>query len=44
MKILGLRNLESLGLMPIKRAFVKFNLDSVRPKEEHTDLKERKYL
>ncbi len=29
--ILGLRNLQSFGLMPIKKPFIKFNLRSLLP-------------
>jgi flagellar assembly factor FliW len=32
--VLGLRNLESFGLMPIKKAFVRFNLRSLLPPEK----------
>ena len=31
--VLGLRNLESFGLMPVKKPFVKFNLRSLLPPE-----------
>ena len=32
--VLGLRNLESFGLMPVKKPFVKFNLRSLLPPEK----------
>ena len=32
--ILGLRNLESFGLMPVKKPFIKFNLRSLLPPEK----------
>ena len=32
--MLGLRNLESFGLMPVKKPFVKFNLRSLLPPEK----------
>jgi hypothetical protein len=32
--VLGLRELESFGLMPIKKAFIKFNLRSLLPPEK----------
>lgn len=31
---LGLRNLESFGLMPVKKPFIKFNLRSLLPPEK----------
>ena len=33
--ILGLRNLESVGILPVKKAFVKFNLKSLLPPDSH---------
>jgi len=44
MKILGLRNLESLGLLPIKRPFVKFDINSLKRSEEKSLLPEKKTL
>ena len=44
MKILGLRNLESLGLLPIKRAFVKFDINSLKRRQEKSILPEKKML
>ena len=32
--VLGLRNLESFGLMPVKKPFIKFNLRSLLPPEK----------
>jgi hypothetical protein len=32
--IFGLRNLESFGLMPVKKPFIKFNLRSLLPPEK----------
>jgi hypothetical protein len=32
--VLGLRNLESFGLMPVKKPFVRFNLRSLLPPEK----------
>jgi hypothetical protein len=32
--VLGLRNLESFGLMPIKKPFIRFNLRSLLPPEK----------
>jgi len=32
--VLGLRQLESFGLMPIKKPFVKFNVKSLLPPEK----------
>jgi hypothetical protein len=32
--VLGLRELESFGIMPIKKAFIKFNLRSLLPPEK----------
>lgn len=32
--VLGLRELESFGLMPVKKPFIKFNLRSLLPPEK----------
>jgi hypothetical protein len=32
--VLGLRQLESFGLMPIKKPFIKFNIKSLLPPEK----------
>lgn len=32
--ILGLRNVESFGLMPVKKPFIKFNLRSLLPPDK----------
>lgn len=32
--VLGLRNMESFGLMPVKKPFIKFNLRSLLPPEK----------
>ena len=42
MRILGLRGLKSLGLLPVKRAFIKFDLNSLRPSSEKHFLSEKK--
>ena len=44
MKILGLRGLKSLGVFPVKRAFIKFDLNSLRAKEQKLDLQEKKAI
>ena len=44
MKILGLRGLKSMGIFPIKRAFIKFDLNSLRSKEQRHDLQEKKAI
>ena len=45
MKIIGLRNLKSSGLLPVKRAFVRFDLDSVARKSDKKQmLNEQKYI
>lgn len=32
--VLGLRNLQSFGLMPVKKPFIKFNIRSLLPPEK----------
>jgi len=32
--VLGLRELESIGVLPVKKAFIKFNLRSLLPPEK----------
>lgn len=44
MKILGLRNLKSLGIFPVKRPIIKFDLNSLRSKEQRQDLQEKKHI
>lgn len=44
LRILGLRNLKSLGLFPVKRAFIKFDLNSLRPMEDKQSLSEKKKI
>ena len=44
MKILGLRSLESIGLLPVKRAFVRFDIDSLKKKQDRSFLPEKKAL
>ena len=34
LNILGLRNLESIGLVPVRKPFIKFNLRSLLPPEK----------
>ena len=36
-RILGLRNLQSLGLLPVKRPFIKFDTNSLRPRSSDKD-------
>lgn len=43
-KILGLRNLKSLGLLPVKRPFLKIDLNSIRTKNKKADLQEKKEI
>jgi len=33
-RVLGMRDLKSLGLMPVKRAYCKFDVNSLRPKDK----------
>ena len=44
LRILGLRGLKSLGLLPIKRPFIKFDVNSLRPKSEKLELQEKKAI
>jgi len=44
MKILGLRSLESIGVLPVKRAFVRFDIDSLKKNTERSFLPEKKAL
>lgn len=44
MRILGLRGLKSLGVFPVKRAFIKFDINSLRSKEQKLDLQEKKAI
>jgi len=43
-RILGLRNLKSLGLFPVKRPFIKFDINSLRPIETKQNLAEKKKI
>lgn len=43
-KILGLRNLKSLGLLPVKRPFIKFDINSLRDKNRKQALKEKQTI
>jgi len=43
-KVIGLRNLKSAGLLPVKRAFIRFDVDSISRKEDKTLLQEDKYV
>ena len=44
MKILGLRDLESTGLLPIKRAYVRFDVDSLKSQTHKSLLREKKFI
>lgn len=44
MKILGLRGLKSMGIFPVKKAYIKFDLNSLRSKEQKHDLQEKKAI
>jgi len=44
MKIMGLRGLKSLGIFPVKKPFIKFDLNSLRSKEQREDLQEKKAI
>jgi len=43
-KVLGLRNLKSLGLIPVKRAFLKFDINSIKSPNERQSLNEKKFI
>ena len=43
-KILGLRNLKSLGLLPVKRPFIKFDINSLKPRAQKQALKEKQFI
>jgi len=38
LNVLGLRNLQSIGILPVKKAFIVFNLKSLVPPEDGTTL------
>jgi len=42
MNILGLRNLQSPGILPVKKAFINFNLKSLVPPNLGTNLQNLK--
>ena len=44
MKIIGLRQLQSIGLLPLKRAFIRFDIDSLRSKNERSHLPEKRFV
>jgi hypothetical protein len=44
MKILGLRKLHSAGLLPVKRAYIRFDIDSLRRKKDKSFLPEKKFV
>mmetsp|Transcript_269 Transcript_269/g.245 ORF Transcript_269/g.245 Transcript_269/m.245 type:complete len:348 (+) Transcript_269:88-1131(+) len=44
LKILGLRELESSGLLPVRRAFCKFDVDGIKSKKLKTTIKDKKYI
>lgn len=41
LRILGLRNLKTLGLFPVKRPYIKFDINSLRPAETKQNLSEK---
>lgn len=43
-KILGLRGLKSMGIFPVRKAYIKFDLNSLRSKEQRHDLQEKKAI
>ena len=44
MKILGVRSLESLGIIPVKRPFIKFDIDSIRSAGEKAYVTGKRYI
>ena len=44
LRILGLRNLKSLGLFPVKRPFISFDINSLRPPGGKQSLKEKQKI
>ena len=44
LRILGLRDLQSLGLLPVKNAFLKFDINSLLPHDKKQALAEKKAL
>ena len=40
--VLGLRDLESVGLIPVKNAYIKFNLASLLPPTQHATIQNLK--
>lgn len=44
LKVMGLRNLKSLGLIPVKRAFIRFDINSIRSPSQKQALPEKKYI
>ncbi len=44
MKVLGFRQLKSLGLLEIKKAFMKLDVNSMRQNAEKSNLEERKFI
>jgi len=43
-KILGLRGLKSLGLFPVSRPFIKFDINGMKTNEKKETLEEKKHL
>ena len=43
-KILGLRNLKSLGLLPVKRPFIKFDINSMKARDQKQALAEKQTI
>ena len=44
LRILGLRNLKSLGLFEVKRPFIVFDINSLQPIETKQSLSEKKKI
>mmetsp|Transcript_32447 Transcript_32447/g.29255 ORF Transcript_32447/g.29255 Transcript_32447/m.29255 type:complete len:412 (-) Transcript_32447:1072-2307(-) len=44
MKVLGMRSLESTGILPVKRAFIRFDVDSLKRKQDRSFLPEKKFV
>ena len=43
-KILGLRGLKSLGMFSVKRPYIKFDINSLKQKEQRQNLDEKKAI
>ena len=44
MKILGVRNLESLGIIPVKRPFINFDINSIKSYKEKSNIPGKKSI